>query len=74
MEFDLLRAFVDHPDRVLARDQLLDIAHGRDREPLDRSIDIRVTRLRKKIERDPSRPRIIRTVRGEGYLFSTSDD
>ena len=70
MEFDLLRAFVENPDRVLTRDQLLNLAHNRDWDPFDRSIDVRVTRLRKKIEPDPSQPQFIRTVRGTGYLFS----
>lgn len=71
MEFDLLKAFAEHPDRILSRDQLLDLAHRRDWDPYDRSIDIRITRLRRKIERDPARPKIIQTVRGIGYRFST---
>ncbi len=70
MEFDLMKAFVTHPDRVLSRDQLLDMAHNRDWEPFDRSIDIRINRLRKKIETEPSRPALIKTIRGVGYLFS----
>ncbi|MEQ9639263.1 MAG: response regulator [Alphaproteobacteria bacterium] len=72
MEFDLLRAFVDHPNRVLSRDQLLEMAHHRSWEPFDRSIDIRIARLRRKLERDPSKPALIKTVRGAGYLFSTT--
>ncbi len=71
MEFDLLRTFVTHPNRVLTRDQLLDLAHNGTWEPFDRSIDIRVARLRRKIERDPSKPEVIKTVRGVGYMFST---
>ena len=71
MEFDLLKAFAEHPDRVLSRDQLLDLAHSRDWDPFDRSIDIRIARLRRKIEHDPARPRIIKTVRGIGYRFET---
>ena len=71
MEFDLLKAFAEHPDRVLSRDQLLDLAHGRDWDPFDRSIDIRIGRLRRKIERDPTKPKIIKTVHGAGYRFST---
>ena len=71
MEFDLLRAFATHPNRVLSREQLLDLAHGRDAEPFDRAIDIRVTRLRRKIESDPDKPKIIQTVRGAGYMFVT---
>lgn len=69
MEFDLLAAFVEHPNRVLTRDQLLDMAHHRRWDPYDRSIDIRIARLRRKIERDPQKPEIIKTVRGAGYIF-----
>ncbi len=69
MEFDLLKAFAEHPNRVLSRDQLLELAHNRDWEPFDRSIDIRVTRLRRKVESDPSKPQAIKTVRGAGYIF-----
>ncbi len=71
MEFDLLRAFAEHPNRVLTRDQLLEWAHNRNWDPFDRSIDIRIARLRKKIEPDPAKPQVIKTVRGAGYLFST---
>ena len=70
MEFDLLRAFAEHPNRVLSRDQLLDMAHNRGWEPFDRSIDIRIARIRRKIERDPGKPQVIKTVRGAGYIFS----
>lgn len=70
MEFDLLKAFAQHPNRVLTRDQLLDLAHNKAWEPFDRSIDIRIARLRRKIEPDPDKPSIIRTVRGAGYLFA----
>ncbi|WP_075214838.1 response regulator [Mongoliimonas terrestris] len=69
MEFDLLKAFAERPNRVLSRDLLLTIAHNRDAEAFDRSIDIRIMRLRRKIEDDPEKPRVIRTVRGAGYLF-----
>ena len=69
MEFDLLKVFATHPNRVLSRDQLLDLAHGRGSEPFDRSIDIRVTRLRRKIESVPDHPEVIKTVRGAGYMF-----
>jgi DNA-binding response OmpR family regulator len=69
MEFDLLKVFATHPNRVLSRDQLLDLAHGRGAEPFDRSIDIRVTRLRRKIESVPDHPEVIKTVRGAGYMF-----
>lgn len=69
MEVDLLAALAARPHRVLTRAQLLELAHGRGQNENDRSIDIRVTRLRKKIESDAERPSLIRTVRGEGYMF-----
>lgn len=72
MEFDLLRVLAQHPNRVLSRDRLLDLAHNRDNEPFDRSIDVRITRLRKKIEADPTKPATIKTIRGVGYMFVTS--
>jgi two-component system phosphate regulon response regulator OmpR len=71
MEFDLLRVFVENANRVLSRDQLLTLTRNREWEPYDRSIDIRIARLRRKIEPDPSRPSAIRTVRGAGYMFVT---
>lgn len=70
MEFDLLKAFADHPGQVLSRDRLLDLAHNKDWEPFDRSIDIRIARLRRKIEDDAAKPQIIKTVRGAGYIFT----
>jgi two-component system phosphate regulon response regulator OmpR len=69
MEFDLLQAFATHPDRVLSRDQLLDMAHNRDAEVFDRSIDVRIARIRRKIEADPDKPQVLKTVRGSGYIF-----
>lgn len=69
-EFELLAAFVTHPGRVLSRDQLLDLARGRDAQPFDRAIDVQVSRLRKKIEPDPKAPALIKTVRGGGYMFT----
>jgi len=69
-EFNLLRIFIDHPNRVLGRDTIMDMLKGYERSPFDRSIDVRVTRLRRKIEDDPNAPQYIRTVWGEGYLFS----
>ena len=69
MEFDLLRVFSEHPNRVLSRDQLLTLTRNREWEPFDRSIDIRIARLRRKIEADPDKPRTIKTVRGAGYIF-----
>ena len=74
MEFDLLKAFAEHPNRVLSRDQLLDLAHNKDWEPFDRSIDIRIARLRRKIEADPAKPQVIKTVRGAGYIFVPADN
>ena len=69
MEFDLLRVFAEHPNRVLSRDQLLTLTRNRDWEPFDRSIDIRIARLRRKIEPDPERPRYLKTVRNAGYMY-----
>jgi two-component system phosphate regulon response regulator OmpR len=69
MEFDLLAAFARNPNRVLSRERLLDLAHNRDLEPFDRSIDVRITRLRRKLERDPEKPEVIKTMRGVGYMF-----
>jgi DNA-binding response OmpR family regulator len=69
-EFALLRIFVAHPLRVLSRDTLIDMLKGYERDPYDRSVDTRVTRLRRKIEPHPGEPVYIRTVRGEGYLFN----
>jgi two-component system OmpR family response regulator len=69
-EFDLLLAFAERPQRTLSRDQLLDLARGRGPAPFDRSIDVQVSRLRRKIEADPRAPEIIATVRGGGYMFT----
>ena len=69
-EFDLLHVFVQHPNRVLSRDLIMDLLVGHERDPLDRSIDVRVTRLRHKVEDDPAQPRYIRTVWGVGYQFT----
>ncbi|MFK7992526.1 MAG: response regulator [Granulosicoccus sp.] len=69
MEFDLLKAFAENPGRVLTRDNLLAIAHKRDWDPFDRSVDIRIARVRRKIEADPAKPEVIKTVRGVGYIF-----
>jgi two-component system, OmpR family, response regulator len=73
MEFDLLRAFAEHPNRVLSRDQLLTLTRNREWEPFDRSIDIRIARLRRKIEDDPDNPKTIKTIRGSGYIFIPRD-
>ncbi len=69
MEFDLLRVFAEHPNQVLSRDRLLTLTRNREWEPFDRSIDIRIARLRRKIEADPAKPRSIKTVRGAGYMY-----
>jgi len=72
-ESDLLELFLDNPDRALSRDELLEKTAHRDWEPFDRSIDVRITRLRRKIEEDASHPRLIRTVRGVGYLYKSHE-
>ena len=69
-DFKLLTVFLERPKRVLSRDQLMDLTGGQDWSPLDRTVDNQVARLRKKIERDPAQPRLIKTVRGVGYTFS----
>jgi two-component system OmpR family response regulator len=68
-EFELLVAFLTHPQRVLTRDQILDLTRGREAGPFDRSVDVMVGRLRKKIEVDPENPALIKTMHGVGYLF-----
>ncbi len=69
-EFDLLKALAEHAGRVLTRDQLLDLTRGRLAGPFDRSIDIQISRIRKKIEQDAKEPDLIKTVRGGGYVLS----
>lgn len=71
-EFDLLAMFADNPNRVLNRDQILDRLKGHAWSPFDRSIDNQIARLRKKIEADPARPQLLKTVRGAGYTFTPS--
>ncbi|MFF8801688.1 MULTISPECIES: response regulator [unclassified Methylobacterium] len=73
-EFDLLKAFADHPKRALSRERLLDLADARDPDAFDRAIDVRINRIRKKVEPDPAHPRYIRTVRGLGYIFRPDGD
>lgn len=70
-EFRLLRIFLDNPNQVLNRDHILNLTQGRDADPFDRSIDIQVSRLRQKLERDSRDPQIIKTVRNEGYVLTT---
>lgn len=70
-EFELLSAMVERAGKVLSRDQLLDLTRGRDAAPFDRSVDVLISRLRRKIESDPKEPSIIKTVRGGGYILSS---
>ena len=69
LEFDLLKELAAHPNRALSRERILNLHHQQDWDPFDRSVDLRIMRLRKKIEPDPEHPRFIRTVRNEGYMF-----
>lgn len=69
MEYDILRVFSKNPNRALNRDQLMELAHNRGWDVFDRSIDLRVMRLRRKIETDPDKPAVIKTVRGVGYMY-----
>ena len=71
-EYELMAAFATHPGRVLSRDQLLGLARGREAQPFDRSIDVQVSRLRRKIEAEPQDPALIKTVRNGGYTFTPS--
>lgn len=73
-EFNLLRILCEHANRVLSRDQLITLLKGYERNPFDRSVDVRITRLRRKIEPKPDTPVFIRTIWGEGYLFSPQGD
>jgi two-component system phosphate regulon response regulator OmpR len=68
LEFDLLKAFAEHPNRALSRERILNL-QAQDWDPFDRSVDLRIMRLRRKIEPDPAQPRFIRTIRNEGYMF-----
>jgi len=69
-EYRLLDAFLSHPNRVLSRDQLMEILQGRDWGPFDRSIDVQVSRLRRRLKEDADSPELIKTIRGEGYMFT----
>jgi two-component system OmpR family response regulator len=73
-EFSLLKVFAANPKRVLSRERLLELANARDSEAFDRAVDLRIMRIRRKIEPDPTKPAVIRTIRGGGYLFSPSGD
>jgi two-component system OmpR family response regulator len=68
-EYDMLLAFCEHPQRVLTRDQLLDLARNRVSDGIDRSVDVMVSRLRRKVEPTADSPAIIKTIRGAGYMF-----
>ncbi len=72
-EFDLLRVFATHPRQPLSRDILMQLARGRDHMPFDRSIDVRISRLRRLLEDDPAKPRFIQTLWGFGYVFNPGD-
>jgi two-component system, OmpR family, response regulator len=73
-EFGLLKVFAANPKRVLSRERLLELANARDAEAFDRAVDLRIMRIRRKIEIDPTKPSVIRTIRGGGYLFSPAGD
>ena len=73
-EFGLLKVFAANPKRVLSRERLLELANARDAEAFDRAVDLRIMRIRRKIETDPTKPAVIRTIRGGGYLFSPAGD
>ncbi len=73
-EFGLLKVFASNPKRVLSRERLLELANARDSEAFDRAVDLRIMRIRRKIEPDPTKPAVIRTIRGGGYLFSPAGD
>ncbi|RPI14092.1 MAG: response regulator [Lysobacterales bacterium] len=74
MEFDLLRTFAEHPGKALSRDRILTLTRNREWDPYDRSIDIRIARVRRKVEADPQNPQVIRTVRGVGYMYVPAVD
>jgi two-component system, OmpR family, response regulator len=73
-EFGLLKVFAANPKRVLSRERLLELANARDAEAFDRAVDLRIMRIRRKIEMDPTKPAVIRTIRGGGYLFSPAGE
>ena len=73
-EYRLLRILLDHPNRVLTRDQLTEMIHGREAEPFDRAIDVQVSRLRQRLRDDSREPALLKTVRGEGYVLAATVD
>jgi two-component system OmpR family response regulator len=70
-EFRLLRIFLDHPNRVLTRDQLIDLTQSREADPYDRSIDLQVSRVRRRLQDNPKEPALIKTARGQGYVLAS---
>jgi two-component system phosphate regulon response regulator OmpR len=74
MEFDLLKVFAAPPGKALSRDRILTLTKNREWDPYDRSIDIRIARVRRKVEPDPQNPQVIRTVRGVGYMYVPAAD
>jgi DNA-binding response OmpR family regulator len=73
-EYGLLKVFAANPRRVLSRERLMELANARDAEAFDRAIDLRIMRIRRKIEPDPAHPSVIRTIRGGGYVFATAGE
>jgi two-component system phosphate regulon response regulator OmpR len=73
LEFDLLKAFAQHPNEALSRERILNLSESRDSDSFDRSVDLRIMRLRKKIEPDPEHPQYIKTIRNGGYIFLPGD-
>ena len=74
MDFQVLKLFAENPGRTLSRDQILQATRGRDWDPADRSVDIQMGRIRRKIEPDPKKPTVIKTVHSRGYVFTTPED
>ena len=72
VEYKLLRVFLAHPNTVLTRDQLIDLMLSRDAAPFDRAIDVQVSRLRQRLQDDAKQPKLIKTIRGEGYVFTSA--
>ena len=71
-EFKLLAAFLKHPGRVLTRQQLMDVTHGSGWHAYERTVDAQISRLRKKLEADPKRPKLLKSVHGDGYVFTAT--
>jgi two-component system OmpR family response regulator len=71
-EFRLLRILLEHPNRVVTRDQLIELIHGREAEAYDRAIDVQISRLRQRLRDDSREPQLIKTVRGEGYVLAST--